>query len=163
MRQFGAWVWVALTSILVLVIIVWIVQWVLSKTNVWKDKISFSRKERISRKQIKKELEEKKETIINPNTEDESTDEEFQEVIETAVAEKNEEEKINSENDFDEIKKESTKKDEENKDEDTGDAPESSIFDETTSLDTPSEKVLNDKEKKLIDRITLDSVALKNE
>jgi heme exporter protein D len=67
MRQFGAWVWVALTSILVLVIIVWIVQWVLSKTNVWKDKLSFSRKERIKSRQIRKELKEKKETIINPN------------------------------------------------------------------------------------------------
>jgi hypothetical protein len=67
MRQFGAWVWVALTSILVLVIIVWIVQWVLSKTNVWKDKLSFSWKERIKSRQIRKELKEKKETIINPN------------------------------------------------------------------------------------------------
>ena len=96
MRQFGAWVWVALTSILVLVIIVWIVQRVLSKTNVWKDKLSFSWKERIKSRQIRKELKEKKETIINPNTEDESTNEEFQEVIENAVAEKNEEEKANS-------------------------------------------------------------------
>ena len=98
MRQFWAWVWIALTSILALVIIIWIVKWVLSKTNIWKDKISFSWKERIKRRQIKKELEEKKETIINPNTEDESTNEEFQEVIETAVAEKNEEEKANTEN-----------------------------------------------------------------
>ena len=70
MRQFWAWVWIALTSILALVIIIWIVKWVLSKTNIWKDKISFSWKERIKRRQIKKELEEKKETIINPNTED---------------------------------------------------------------------------------------------
>ena len=163
MRQFGAWVWVALTSILVLVIIVWIVQWVLSKTNVWKDKISFSRKERISRKQIKKELEEKKETIINPNTEDESTDEEFQEVIETAVAEKNEEEKINVENDSDEAMKESVKKEETKNVDDTENDSETSVFDETVSLDTPSEKVLNDKEKKLIERITLDSTVLKNE
>ena len=99
MRQFGAWVWIALTSILVLVIIIWIVKWILSKTNVWKDKISFSWKERIKRKQIKKELKEKKETIINPNTEDESTNVDFQEVIEAAVAEKNEEEKANIDND----------------------------------------------------------------
>ena len=161
MRQFGAWVWVALTSILVLVIIVWIVKRVLSKTNVWKDKISFSWKERINRKQIKKELEEKKDNIINPNTEDESTDEDFQEVIETAVAEKNEEEKANIENDADETKKESVKADkDETNDENNAEA---SVFDETTSLDTPSEKVLDDKEKKQIERITLESTSLKNE
>jgi len=161
MRQFGAWVWVALTSILVLVIIVWIVQWVLSKTNVWKDKLSFFWKEKIKSKQIRKELKEKKETIINPNTEDESTDEEFQEVIENAVAEKNEEEKANSENNLEEIKKESAKN--ESKESDTEKDIETSVFDETTSLDTPSEKVLDDKEKKQIERITLDSTALKNE
>jgi hypothetical protein len=158
MRQFGAWVWIALTSILVLVIIVWIVKWILSKTSVWKDKISFSWKERINRKQIKKELKEKKENIINPNTGDESTDEDFQEVIETAVAEKNEEEKANIENDADEIKKESVK-DEANDENNT----EASVFDETTSLDTPSEKVLDDKEKKQIERIALESTSLKNE
>ncbi|MBO7505472.1 hypothetical protein J6T66_05085 [bacterium] len=161
MRQFGAWVWVALTSILVLVIIVWVVQWILSKTNVWKDKISFSWKERIKRRQIKKELKEKKETIINPNTEDESTDEEFQEVIETAVAEKNEEEKANIENDSDESNKESVK--EESKEADTENNTEASVFDETESLDTPSQKVLDDKEKKQIERITIESTALKNE
>ena len=161
MRQFGAWVWVALTSILVLVIIVWIVQRVLSKTNVWKDKLSFSWKEKIKSRQIRKELKEKKETIINPNTEDESTNEEFQEVIENAVAEKNEEEKANSENNSDETKNESTKDD--SKESDTKKDTETSVFDETASLDTPSEKVLDDKEKKLIERITLDSTALKNE
>ena len=47
--------------------------------------------------QIKKELKEKKETIINPNTEDTTTNEEFQKVIETAVQEKNEEVKEDNE------------------------------------------------------------------
>ncbi|MBO7095300.1 hypothetical protein J6V86_03910 [bacterium] len=106
-------------------------------------------------------MEEKKETIINPNTEDESTNEEFQEVIETAVAEKNEEEKANMENDDakqdskDAPKKEDSKND--------GKETEVSVFDETESLDTPSQKILDDKEKKLIDRITLESTSLKNE
>ena len=44
--------------------------------------------------QIKKELKEGKEVIINPNAEDTSTDENFQKVIETAVAEKTEENNI---------------------------------------------------------------------
>ena len=39
---------------------------------------------------------------------------------------------------------------------------ESSVFEETKSLDTPSEKVLDDKEKKMIDRITIESNSLKN-
>jgi hypothetical protein len=42
-------------------------------------------------------LKESKETIINPNTEDTKTDEKYQEIIETAVAEKNEEEMENGE------------------------------------------------------------------
>ena len=163
MRQFGAWVWIALTSILVLVVIVWIVKWILSKTNVWKDKISFLWKERIKRKQIKKELKEKKETIINPNTEDETTTEDFQEVIENAVAEKKEEDSANVENSPEESKKDSTDKDTQKQSDNDEDNTESSIFDETTSLDTPSEKVLDDKEKKMIDRITLESTSLKNE
>ena len=153
MRQFWAWVWIALTSILVLVIIVWIVKWILSKTNIWKDKISFSWKERINKKRIKKELEEKKETIINPNTEDEITNEEFQEVIETAVAEKNEEEKANMENNDAKQDSKDIQKKEELKNDEKG--SEASVFNETESLDTPSQKVLDDKEKKLIDRITL--------
>ena len=45
-------------------------------------------KEKIKSKQIKKELKENKETIINPNAEDTKNDEKFQEIIETAVAEK---------------------------------------------------------------------------
>ena len=163
MRQFGAWVWIALTSILVLVVIVWVVKWILSKTNVWKDKISFFWKERIKRKQIKKELKEKKETIINPNTEDETTNEDFQEVIENAVAEKKEEESANIENNPEESKKDSTDKDTQKQSDDGEDNTESSIFDETTSLDTPIEKFLDDKEKKMIDRITLESTSLKNE
>jgi hypothetical protein len=82
-------------------------------------------------------------------------------VIETAVAEKNEEEKTNIENDSDELKKENTKP--ESKESDTEKDTETSVFNETASLDTPSEKVLDDKEKKLIERITLDSTTLKNE
>ena len=42
------------------------------------------------------------------------------------------------------------------------DKSESSVFDETASLDTPSEKVLDDKEKKMIDRIVIEATALKN-
>ena len=39
---------------------------------------------------------------------------------------------------------------------------EASVFDETASLDTPSEKVLDDKEKKMIDRIIIEATTLKN-
>ena len=132
-----------------------------------KDKISFSWKEKRKAHQIKKELEKNKETIINPNTEDTKTDEEFQEVIETAVAEKNEEEEKEKKEEKAEEKKEEkkeTKKEqkEEKSDEKQEEKSESSVFDETVSLDTPSEKVLDDKEKKLIDRIIIEATTLKN-
>jgi FtsZ-interacting cell division protein ZipA len=158
---------VTLTSILILVVIIWIVKLILSRTNSWKNSISLSWKERIKAKQIKKELKEKKENIINPNTEDTSTNEEFQEVIETAVAEKNEEDKSNAENTEekkDTDKKETAKKQKENIDEENKEEEqESSVFDETTSLDTPSEKVLDEKEKKMIERISIEATSLKNE
>ena len=150
MRQFWARIWVALTSILILVIVIRIIKWFLSKTNVRKDKVSFSWKERIKRRQIKRELQEKKETIINPNSQDETTNEEFQEVIETAVAEQNEEAK--------EIENTDKKENEEKK----SDEIEVSVFDETVSLDSPSEKVLDDREKKMIDRAIIDATTLKN-
>ena len=126
-----------------------------------KDKISFSWKEKIKSLQIKKELKENKETIINPNSEDTKTDEEFQEVIETAVAEKNEEDrKEESENEErrDTKKEKKELKSEEKKEE----RSEASVFDDTVSLDTPSEKVLDDKEKKMIDKIIIEATTLKN-
>jgi hypothetical protein len=158
MKQFLAWVFLILSAILIITVIVCIIKWFIGKSNWLKNKISFSWKEKIKSHQIKKELKENKETIINPNTEDAKTDEDFQKVIETAVAEKNEEDKIDLE-DADE--KKLTKK--ENKTDTTQEEKsESSVFDETTSLDAPSEKVLDDKEKKMIDRITLEATTLKN-
>jgi hypothetical protein len=121
---------------------------------LWKEK----RKSRL----IKKDLEENKENIINPNTEDTKTDEEFQKVIETAVAEKAEEEKDEN-TEKNEDKRENKKEQKETKSNTTSeDKSESSIFDETTSLDTPSEKNLNDKEKNMIDRIIIEATTLKN-
>ena len=102
-----------LTIILIMVVIAWIIKWFLNKSNWVKDKISFSWKEKRKTHQIKKELKENKESIINPNTEDTKTDEEFQEVIETAVAEKNEEDK--KEKIENEDKKEPVKNQKENK------------------------------------------------
>jgi hypothetical protein len=132
-----------------------------------KDKISFSWKEKIKSKQMKKDLEENKENIINPNTEDTKTDEEFQKVIETAVAEKAEEEEKEKEEKAEEKKEEKkeTKKEEKKEDkseEKQEEKAEASVFDETASLDTPSEKDLDDKEKKMIDRIIIDATTLKN-
>ena len=120
-------------------------------------------KDKRKARQIKKDLEEKKETIINPNTEDTKTDEEFQKIIETAVAEKVEEEK-EEKSEEKEVKKESKNesKKEEKSEEKQEEKSESSVFDDTASLDTPSEKVLDDKEKKMIDRIILESTTLKN-
>jgi len=123
-------------------------------------------KDKRKARQIKKDLEEKKETIINPNTEDTKTDEEFQKVIETAVAEKVEEEK-EEKSEEKEVKKKSkneSKKEEEKEksEEKQEEKSESSVFEDTASLDTPSEKVLDDKEKKMIDRIILESTTLKN-
>ena len=158
MRQFGTWVRVILTAILVLVVIIRIIKFVLLQTWWIKDKIFSSRKEKRKSKQIKKKLEENKETIINPNIENTKTDEEFQAVIETAVAEKSEEEKGSNE-DKNEVKEPKQSKSE-GKDEDKS---ESSVFDETTSLDSPSEKILWDKEKKMIDRISIEAISLKNE
>ena len=139
-----------------MVVIAWIIKWFLNKSNGVKDKISFSWKEKIKSKQIKKDLEENKENIINPNTEDTKTDEEFQKVIETAVAEKaEEEEKEKKEEKADEKKENKSEEKQEEK-------AEASVFDETASLDTPSEKVLDDKEKKMIDRIIIEATTLKN-
>ena len=112
-------------------------------------------------------MEENKETIINPNTEDTKTDEEFQKVIETAVAEKAEEENEKKEEKAEEKKEEKkeTKKEEKKEDkseEKQEEKAEASVFDETASLDTPSEKVLDDKEKKMIDRIIIEATTLKN-
>lgn len=144
-----------------MVVIAWVIRWFLNKSNLLKNKISISFKEKIKRNQIKKDLKEKKESIINPNTEDTKTDEEFQEVIETAVAERNEEEKAETENL--ENKKETKKDQKEDKsDGKQEEKAESSVFDDTASLDSPSEKVLDDKEKKMIDRIILESTTLKN-
>jgi hypothetical protein len=78
-------------------------------------------------------------------------------VIETAVAEKNEEDKAEEKL---EEKKETKKEDKSQEKQE--DKQESSVFDETASLDTPSEKVLDDKEKKMIDRIVIEATALKN-
>ena len=150
-----------------MVVIAWIIKWFLNKSNGVKDKISFSWKEKRKSIQIKKDLEENKENIINPNTEDTKTDEEFQKVIETAVAEKAEEEENEKKEEKAEEKKEEkkeTKKEqkEEKSDEKQEEKSESSVFDETVSLDTPSEKVLDDKEKKMIDRIIIEATTLKN-
>ena len=62
--------------------------------------------------QIKKELKENKEIIINPNTEDNSTNEEFQKIIESVVAEKNEDDNINDNQKIEQwkLKKESLKR-----------------------------------------------------
>ena len=140
-----------------MVVIAWIIKWFLNKSSWVKNKISHSFKEKIKSKQIKKDLKENKETIINPNTEDTKTDEEFQNVIETAVAEKNEEDKAEERlEEKKEIKKEDKSQEKQE------DKTESSVFDETASLDTPSEKVLDDKEKKMIDRIVIEATALKN-
>ena len=132
------------------------------KSNWIKDKISLSWKEKRKAKQIKKELEENKETIINPNTEDTKTDEAFQEVIETAVAEKNEEEKAEKSDEKEEKKSAKESKKENKSEEKSEDKSESSVFDETISLDSPSEKVLDEKEKKMIDRIVIEATTLKN-
>ncbi len=142
-----------------MVVIAWIIKWFLNKSSWVKNKISHSFKEKIKSKQIKKDLKENKETIINPNTEDTKTDEEFQKVIETAVAEKAEEEEKEKVEEKEEKKE--TKKEEkaENKSEEKA---EPSVFDETPSLDTPSEKILDDKERKLIDRIIIEATTLKN-
>ena len=71
-------------------VVIWrIIWWIVGKIKWAKNKLSKSLKEKKKISQIKKELEENKETIINPNTEDTKTDEKFQQVIETAVAEKN--------------------------------------------------------------------------
>lgn len=151
-----------------MVVIAWIIKWFLNKSNGVKDKISFSWKEKRKSIQIKKDLEENKENIINPNTEDTKTDEEFQKVIETAVAEKAEEEENEKKEEKAEEKKEEkkeTKKEEKKEDkteEKQEEKAEASVFDETTSLDTPSEKVLDDKEKKMIDRIIIEATTLKN-
>ena len=161
MKQILAWTFIILSVILVMVVIAWVIRWFLNKSNLLKNKISISFKEKIKRNQIKKDLKEKKESIINPNTEDTKTDEEFQEVIETAVAERNEEEKAETENL--ENKKETKKDQKEDKsDGKQEEKAESSVFDDTASLDSPSEKVLDDKEKKMIDRIILESTTLKN-
>jgi cytochrome c biogenesis protein ResB len=97
MKQILAWIFLILSAILVITVIICIIKWFIGKSNWLKNKISFSWKEKIKSHQIKKELKESKETIINPNTEDTKTDEDFQKVIETAVAEKNEEDKIETE------------------------------------------------------------------
>ena len=156
MKQFWARVWLILTIILLMVVLARIIKWFLNRSNWLKNRISFSWKEKIKSLQIKKTLEENKENIINPNSEDTKTDEEFQEVIETAVAEKNEEDKAEEKVEEKEVKKES--KAEEKQEEKS----ESSVFDDTTSLDTPSEKVLDDKEKKMIDKIVIEATTLKN-
>lgn len=154
MKQFGAWVWIALTMILAIVILVRILKLFFSKTSSLNDRFSVFWEERRKNKQIRKELKEKKWSIINPNAEDKNTNEEFQEVIETAIAEKNEwEEQIL-------LEQETNKKEDKKTSEDTETI---SPFDETTTLSTPNEKILDDKEKKLIDRITLDANFLKNE
>jgi len=151
-----------------MVVIAWIIKWFLNKSNGVKDKISFSWKEKRKSIQIKKDLEENKENIINPNTEDTKTDEEFQKVIETAVAEKAEEEENEKKEEKAEEKKEEKKeakkeeKKEDKSEEKQEEKAEASVFDETTSLDTPSEKVLDDKEKKMIDRIIIEATTLKN-
>lgn len=160
MKQFWAWVWVILTIILILVVLIWVIRRFLSKSNIWKDKLSFSLKEKIKTQQIKKELKEKKDYIINPNAENSDTNEDFQEVIETAVAEQKEDEINNSEiskkDEKSDLKaKESIKQQEKN--------PEnSSIFDESLQLTSPNEKILDDKEKKQIERIILEANSLKD-
>ena len=150
MKQLWARIWIILTVILILAIIIRIINWFLNKSNWIKNKLTFSLKEKKKTMQIKKELKEKKEAIINPNIEDTTVDKEFQEVIETAVAEKNswdiDENETNKSEWQNGIKNElaQTTKWEES---------ESSLFNETVSLETPSEKVLDDKEKKQIYRI----------
>ena len=95
MRQILVRIWAALTAILALIIIIRIIKRILWKLWILWWKISHSFKEKIKKSQIKKDLKEKKESIINPNTEDSNTNEEFQEVIESAIAEKSEEESDN--------------------------------------------------------------------
>lgn len=167
MKQFGAWVWIILSAIIAIVLIVWFVQRISSKTNNFGEKIISAWKERVKKKQIKKELKEKKDTIINPNVDDSSTNEEFQEVIETAIAEKNEEEQELAEK---EEKSEWRKDNKDTKDEKkwkeetkSGDEELTSPFDESTTLSSPNEKSLDDKEKKQLDRIILEATSLKNE
>ena len=162
MRQIWAWVRVTLTAILVLVSIIRIVKFLLSQTGWFKDRVFSFWREKIKSLQIKKELKEDKEKIINPNSEDTKTNEEFQKVIETAVAERAVEEKDEKKN---ELIYDSNEKKKNIKAEEIGhnkETAETSIFEKTISLDTPSEKALNDKEKKMIDRIIIETTTLKN-
>jgi len=165
MRQLCARIWLILTAILIIALIIWIIK-NFSNKSVWvKNKISSSLKEKIKTHQIKKELKENKEAIINPNSEDNSTDEEFQKIIETVVAEKIEDDNhilnIDEGNNWElKVNEEESLKREEIK---QNDKDESSVFANITSLDSPSEKVLDEKEKKQVERITLESNSLKNE
>ena len=148
-----------LSITLALVIIIRIVKLILSQTGWLKNKIFSSWKEKRSAKQVKKQLEENKETIINPNAEDNNADEDFQEVIESAVAQQTEDEKNEA---IDPSSKKDSKKNNAKDLQKSEEKAETSVFDKTTSLESPSEKNLSDKEKKQIERISIEAATLKN-
>ena len=104
-------------------------------------------------------MEENKETIINPNAEDNNADEDFQEVIESAVAQQTEDEKNEA---IDPSSKKDSKKNNAKDLQKSEEKAETSVFDKTTSLESPSEKNLSDKEKKQIERISIEAATLKN-
>jgi hypothetical protein len=124
--------------------------WILKHTKKIGSKTKDFLQEQQHKQQIKKELKKKKESIINPKVNNEHTDEDFQEVIETAIAEVNEQQEKTDVN-----TKESEPKKETN----------------TTKEPTPKEEVqqisekkeIDEKTKKQIEKIIVEANFLKNE
>lgn len=150
MEKYWIYLRLILTIIIVAIPIVYFILWLLKHTKkIWSKTKEFIQ-EKQHKQQIRKELKDKKESIINPKIDNEHTDEDFQEVIETAIAEVNEQQETT------EI---STKKSEP--------TPEKIEEEKTSSLEEnkniPEKKEIDEKTKKQIEKIIVEANFLKNE
>lgn len=150
MEKYWIYLRLILTIIIVAIPVVYFILWLLKHTKkIWSKTKEFIQ-EKQHKQQIRKELKDKKESIINPKIDNEHTDEDFQEVIETAIAEVNEQQETT------EI---STKKSEP--------IPEKIEEEKTSSLEEnkniPEKKEIDEKTKKQIEKIIVEANFLKNE
>ena len=174
MEKYGTYLRIVLTAILIFLPLSYAILRIVQKTKkVWqktKDLIQ----ESYNNQQIKKELKEKKESIINPKIENPDADEDFQEVIETAIAEAEEEkgeqegfptwEKKSDKSDEKPTQKKEEKQASENKSAEIPwtETPQPNSLKSSEWILWNSTKI-DEKTKKQLDRILVEANFLKNE
>ena len=151
MEQYGTFFWLIITIILAVLCVIAFASWISKHVEELGDKLISAIKEKINARQVKKILEEKKESILKPSTKGKNqTDEEHQALIEEVIQECDiaNEQKEETEQEKKEDKKEEAEKQEEKAD--------------TKPTQDRQSTTLSKKAKLQLERIQLDAENLKH-